>query len=195
MRSAGKMLAQVIGPSTYACGMNANGYPFMTRRQILARIEADPAFAVECVTIVQERHERRGVGTGESMGWMASHAAKATKLGAKLASGEATDKERVEAAQLVKSYAKQLARVFRDRELAARPDLAAQAAVFGVGTGNTPTPPSAGASPTAPPRDTSEQTAAALTEQVLGPRKRGRPKGSKNKPKADQPARRRRPRA
>ncbi len=49
------------------------------------------------------------------MGWMASHTAKAVKLAARLASGEATEKDRAEAAQLARRYTKQLARVFRDR--------------------------------------------------------------------------------
>ena len=86
--------------------------------------------------ILQERHERRGVGgSTESMGFMASHMSMATKLAARLASGEATEKDRAEAAKLAGCYSKQLARVFRERELAARPDLLAQAAVFGIGRG------------------------------------------------------------
>ena len=56
---------------------------------------------------------------------MASHASTATKLAARLASGEATEKDRAEAAKLAGRYSKQLARVFRERELAARPDLRA----------------------------------------------------------------------
>jgi hypothetical protein len=165
--------------------MNANGYPFLTRRQILERIDAEPSFATECVAILQDRHERRSAGNS-SMGWMASHAARATELATKIATGEATEKERAEAVQLVRRYSKQLARVFRERELAARPDLGTQAAVFGVApVGAQPVTPAE----TAPPRTPTTR------EESPAPRKRGRPKGSKNKPKADHSGQRRRSRA
>jgi hypothetical protein len=90
-------------------GMSPNAYPFTTRRQILERIEAEPSFATECIAILQERHDRRGAGGNESMGWMASHASAATKLAARLASGEATEKDRLEAAKVASRYSKQLA--------------------------------------------------------------------------------------
>jgi hypothetical protein len=152
----------------------------MTRRQILERIEAEPPFAAECVTILQGRHERRDATVGEGMGWMASHASKATALATKLASGEATDKERAEAAKLAGRYGKQLARAFRDRDLAARPELGAQAAVFGVGGGGEGQPAPA-------------TLAAASDEPVSLAKRRGRPPGSRNKVKAEpKPTRRRR---
>jgi hypothetical protein len=164
--------------------MNSNGYPFLSRRQILERIEADPSFAAECFAILQDRHERRGAGGTESMGWMASHAARATALAAKLASGEAIEKERAEAAKLAGRYSKQLARAFRDRDLAARPELGAQAAVFGVGNGGGEHPARA----TPPPG-----TPSTSNEQARAPKRRGRLKGSKNKPKGSPtPPRRRR---
>ncbi len=162
--------------------MNPNGYPFMTRRQILERLEADLAFAAECIAILQGRHERRRAGGTESMGWMASHTSKATALAAKVAAGETSDKEMAEAAKLAGRYSKQLARAFRDRDLAARPELGAQAAVFGVGGGGGQQPV-----PATPPAGTSAESPPAATK------KRGRPKGSKNKVKAQpKPPRRRR---
>ena len=169
--------------------MNSNGYPFMTRRQILERIDAETAFAVECVAIIQGRHERRDAA-GESSGWMASHAAKAIKIAAKLASGEASDTERAEAAQLVKSYSKQLARVFRNRELAARPELSVQAAVFGVGLAPSSQSSEAPKGPVTMMVDAPASTGMAAPHAT--PRKRGRPKGSKNKPKPEHSPRRRR---
>jgi hypothetical protein len=159
--------------------MSPNGYPFLSRRQILQRIDADPLFAVECVAILQERHERRtrGASTG-SIGWMASHTARAVKLAAKLASGEATEKDRAEARQLARRYTKQLARVLRERELASRPELVAQAAVFGIRGGDPSTPDATSGSRS--------------DEQPAPPKKRGRPKGSRNKPKVEPAPRRRR---
>jgi hypothetical protein len=150
--------------------MNPNAYPFTTRRQIVERVESDPSFAGECIAILQDRHDRRAAAAGESMGWMASHASTATKLAARLASGEATEKDRAEAAKLAGRYSKQLARVFRERELAARPELGAQAAVFGVGSGGEaqPTP--------------GTRTPGKSEEQPAPAKRRGRPKGSKNKP-------------
>jgi hypothetical protein len=159
--------------------MNPNGYPFMTRRQILEKIAADSEFASDCIGILQDRYARRAEG-GPSMGWMASHAATATKLAAKVASGEASDKELVEVAKLASRYSKQLAAHFRSAEIAARPELGAQAAVFGVGSGGEARP-----APAALPPATSAEPPPA--------KRRGCPKGSKNKPKdSPSPSRRRR---
>jgi hypothetical protein len=163
--------------------MNPNGYPFTTRLQILERIESDPAFAAECVAILQVRYERRDTG-GLSMGWMASHAVKATALAARLVSGEATEKDRAEASKLAVRYSKQLARVFRERELASRPELGAQAAVFGVGGVVREAEPAPNSPP--PPAETTDPTPAT--------KKRGRPKGSKNKPRQEAASKRRRTR-
>jgi hypothetical protein len=162
--------------------MNDNGYPFVSKRQTLERIESDPAFAADCIAILQQRYEARAAGT-RSMGWMASHAIKAAALAAKLVSGEADDKDRAEAAKLAAQYSKQLARVFRERELVSRPELGTQAAVFGVGVGVRETEP---ASSSPPPAET--------TEPRPAPKKRGRPKGSKNKPRQESAAKRRRAR-
>jgi hypothetical protein len=183
------MAPQVLGQTRYPLWMNPNGYPFLSRRQIAERIHSDPAFAVECVAILQERHERRGSAGGvESMGWMASQAAKAVKLAAKLASGEATEKDRAEAMQLASRYTKQLARVFRERELANRPELGAQAAVFGVGVGGKGEQLEPAETLTEP---TVETAGAPRAEETLArQKKRGRPKGSKNKQKKEIPRRR-----
>jgi hypothetical protein len=151
----------------------------MSRRAVLEKIATDRAFAAECIAILQARHEARGAGTS-SMGWMASHASKAVVLAAKVATGEASDKEMADATKLAARYSKQLARALRDRDLAARPELGAQAAVFGVGAGGDGEP-----APATP--------AAASDEQAPPAKRRGRPKGSKNRPKdSPKPTRRRR---
>jgi hypothetical protein len=131
------------------------------------------------------------------MGWMASHAAKATKLAAKLASGEASTADRVDAAKLIGSYSRQIARVFREREIASRPDLLATAAVFGVRAGE-PAPSAPGAHSEASSAEAAPTTAVApptaASEPAPAPKKRGRPKGSKNRPQnSGTPARKRRP--
>jgi hypothetical protein len=166
--------------------MSTNAYPFLSKRQLLARINAEPAFAAECIAILQDRYEARVAGAS-SMGWMASHAAKATALAAKLASGEVTEKDRADAAKLAARYSKQLARTFRDRELAARPELGTQAAVFGVRASG----PTLAALAIPPARTADVAPPAPDSGPALTPKKRGRPKGSKNRVK-DEPKPRRR---
>ena len=163
--------------------MSTNGYPFLSRKQILGRL-AEPAFAATCVAILQDRYERRAALPGEAAGWMASHAATATKI----AAGEASEKERAEVTKLASRYTKQLARVFRDRELAARPELVAQAAVFGIALAVAST--AAGESgamvervsnSVAPP--SSVEPPAPTSAPASAPKRRGRPPGSKNRPR------------
>ncbi len=167
--------------------MSTNGYPFVSRAQITARIATEPEFAIECVRVIDARH-----------GWMVSHRPAATKLIAKLDAG--TVDVVAEAVRLASHYSKTLARIFRERDLAARPDLAAIGVVFGVVPGIAPVaPPEAGAGVAPPPPAAapvavlpaapSDEPAAA---PAPAPKRRGRPKGSKNRPKdAPRPARRR----
>jgi hypothetical protein len=171
--------------------MSSNGYPFLSRRQIRERIASEPAFVVQCFAILKERYERRAALTGESAGWMASHASRATTLAMKLVVGNATEKERAEAALLVAHYSKQLARVLRDREIAARPEVMAHAAVFGVAPVRVVVAPAIeAAAPVEPleaPRAAPVSHAEPPSEPPPPPKKRGRPVGSRNRPK-DQPA-------
>jgi hypothetical protein len=85
MSCRGLLRADLSGPIV-PVRMNSNGYPFLSRRQVSERIEADPTFMAECMAIIEERHQRRVAGAAEAMGWMASDATKATKLAAKIAS-------------------------------------------------------------------------------------------------------------
>ena len=156
--------------------MNSNGYIFTTRRQILARV-SEPAFAVECVRILDA-----------GVRWMASHRARAAKLMARLAAGPPTAADYAEASALAGRYGKTLARVFRERELVARPDLAAQAAVFGVARSQTE-PVLAGA--TVAPREAVSADGPDPPVAPAAPKKRGRPKGSKNQVRAASEPRRR----
>lgn len=145
--------------------MSSNGYPFTSRRQILERIAAEPPFAHECVSIIEERK-----------GWMASHRARASKLVARMAAGAPTAADYAEALELAARYGKTLARVFRERKLAARPELGTQAAVFGV-VG----PPTQAATPTETVASSPEPVSEDTADVPIAPEKRGRPKGSKNK--------------
>ena len=111
--------------------MPGMAYPFLTKQQIRDRIAADRDFALECVAIMQTRHERRDAATG-SCGWMSSQAATASKLAKRIAAGEATEKEVAQATALVTRYAKQLAAHFREAKLREDPGLAEAATRFGV---------------------------------------------------------------
>lgn len=152
-----------------------NGYPFTTRKQIVDRIATEPAFTLECVRIVDERR-----------GWMASHRGRAAKLIERIAAGNLSPEDLAEAVALVVPYARTVSRILREREMSERPELLAQAAVFGVVRPVTVQTETSMASVAPAPVDT------ASTEPVSVPRKRGRPKGSKNKPKEESTPKRRR---
>lgn len=144
--------------------MNANGYPFLSRAQILARVAADPAFALECFRALNDYR-----------GWMASHQTAATALTVKVSNGTPEERDYAEAARLAARYGKTLARLFRERALAERPELAVVGAVFGVlpriAESTTTTRP-------AVPSPVATETAPTPT-----PKRRGRPPGSKNRPR------------
>lgn len=165
--------------------MASNGYPFITRNEVATRIASEPAFAVEAVRLIDERH-----------GWMASHRPRASRLVARLAAGAPTAEDVAEAIALTMPYARTIARVLREKEMAERPELMGVAAVFGVvcpaavPTERT-TPVEAAPAPVV---DKLEPTGA----PVAPPKRRpGRPKGSKNRKPRSEPEqpKRRRPRS
>ncbi len=182
--------------------MTTNGYPFTTRRQIVDRITVDPTFAIECVAILQAQHDARAT-TPATAGWMASHARAATELAARLAAGDPSAADLEAAQELAARYSKRLAAHFRARDLAERPELNAVAAVFGVGLLAPPVMAASVASvvvaePIVAPTIVAES--ALLNEPVtpvvvaspVTTKRRGRPVGSKNKPKEATKATRRR---
>ena len=162
----------------------SNGYPFKaTRKFVLATIAAhDFEFIVSVIRLIDERR-----------GWMASHKTRASKIIAKIAAGNLSAEDLAEAAALVARYARTISRILREKEIAERPELAVQAAVFGV------------LHPTASLTETSVATEAApapavdatATEVLAAPPKRrpGRPKGSRNRVREDQPPAKRRRRS
>lgn len=157
----------------------SNGYPFTSRKQVAHRIASEPAFAVEAVRLVDERN-----------GWMASHRPRAARLVARLADGAPTAEDLVEAIALVTPYARTLSRILRERQIAeGSPELVAQAAVFGVlRSATTQTKAITAPGAPAPVVDTT------ATEAPATPVKRrpGRPKGSRNRVREEEPAPKRR---
>lgn len=193
--------------------MSGNGYPFVTRRQILVRLDRDPAFVCECITILHRRFVDRDLLTPPA-GWMSSQRKAGEELFARLSGDAATAADIAAAAKLAKRYANQLCKVFRDEQLARDPHLATAAAVFGVRApvdddrdlGDDPyadldaergeaailgTPANADEASESrnilsPPEGTVEHSAPTPAVDP-GPTKRrpGRPKGSKNRPRED----------
>jgi len=192
--------------------MTGNGYPFVTRRQVLERLDRDPEFVRACVAILHRRYLDRAI-LSPPAGWMSSHKKAGEGIHAKLASDASTAADIVTAAKIAKRYAKQLAKVFRDEQLAHEPGLAVAAAVFGVrrsddedlDDGDDPyaeidgerddadgAPAIADAS-SEPPATAAQTVSVAPSETVLAEaapepatvkRRPGRPRGSKNKPKS-----------
>jgi hypothetical protein len=112
-----------------------NRYPFLSRADIKRRIGSDTEYALECAVALErrtrERQAARGPGAGAS-GWMSSHRIVAGRLVARFEAGKLTPQERSMLVGIVARYARQLARLERERALRAHPELAAVASVFGV---------------------------------------------------------------
>lgn len=106
-------------------------YPFVTHRQVIERLERDPEFVRECVGILHRRYVDRDI-LQPPAGWMASHRKLGEELYARITSAECTDEEIARAAVLLKRYAKQIAKILRDEQIARDPRLGLAAAVYGV---------------------------------------------------------------
>jgi hypothetical protein len=104
-------------------------YPFVTKRQILERLDNEPGYVVECLGVLAERHAQKSPG----MGFMSSHSATALKLVAKVADGELNDEETEQARSIVRRYTKQLAAHARAEQINSNPELAKVAEVFSAG--------------------------------------------------------------
>lgn len=159
---------------------STNGYPFVTKNEVTKRIASEPTFVLECIRILDGK-------------WMASHKVRAGKIVARVAAGELLPEDLVEAIALVTPYARTLSRILRDRQIAeGSPELAAQAAVFGVVR---PTVATEAARAVEAVPASVVNTAATEAPAVPTKRRRGRPKGSRNRVKTDvpMPKRRRQP--
>jgi hypothetical protein len=115
-----------------------NLYPFTTKAQLKARIEADLDFAKECLVVMYNRQteyeqEAKTTVVRNRRGFMSSHAVREANLALKVLSGEYLNPDEESLLQsIVSSYTKQLASHFRSQCLAEKPELAEQAKVFGL---------------------------------------------------------------
>ena len=117
-----------------------NSYPYVTKRQVKERLDADPDFRLECMLVLYRRQtedERDAKDTKHKnkRGFMSSHAVWGSKIAERLIAGEELTEEEVgKADAIAPRYSKQLAAHFR-AEQTMHLDAEAQAAVkekFGV---------------------------------------------------------------
>jgi hypothetical protein len=125
----------VEGPAPVKAEKEKKVYPFLTKAQILSRINSDDEFAVRCLLIIAGRQtedemETRDTKWKNRRGFMSSHAKVGTELAEKILNGG--DYELSDVTLLASRYTKQLAEHFRAHSLAENPELARLAAVFGL---------------------------------------------------------------
>lgn len=157
--------------------MSANSYPFLSRAEVLERLGEDPEFATECVKMIQSE-----------AAFMASHKPAAAALLKRITDGAPPTAVAAEASRLAARYTRTIARLLRDEAIANEPALAAIGATFGVGPLALGT--RSAAAPARPGPRADKPTPKAVRPAVSGdqasgplPTRRGRPTGSKNKPK------------
>ncbi len=113
-------------------------YPFESKAQIAAKIESSDEYMLLGLCQLhtwQTEHEQETKTTEEKnrRGFMSSHAVNGSKLAEKVKAGETlTGEEIAKARSIVCRYTRQLAVASREASLAANPELAATAAIFGV---------------------------------------------------------------
>lgn len=166
-----------------------NGYPFLTKKAIAERLRVDREYALEMFRLLLARSAQRTADTRGASGFMASHAGMVRGIAATLEERALDDAEHLKLATLLCHYTKQLAAHFRTVELHARPELLQVASVFsaipGVAVARVPEVEDEGAEEAedgGPSVDADVETPAV---DVPAPRRRGRPKGSKNRPKEE----------
>ena len=118
---------------------NNNGYPFMTRNQVVARLATDTEFQVRCLNLLVERQteeelEAKATKYANRRGLRCSEAVWMPELAAKLRNSpdEVTGEEMARLARVLPVYRKQIALCLRQEQLANDPSLAEKAALFGV---------------------------------------------------------------
>ena len=111
-------------------------YPFRSKREILAEVATDDAFALHCLCVLHDRQTEveqatKTTKTRNRRGFMSSHAVRGCELAEKVKGGDAlTDEDVAKTRSLVSRYGRQLAAHFRAEAIAASPDLAKVAEVF-----------------------------------------------------------------
>ena len=115
---------------------SANLYPFLTKAQIKARLEAEPAFRKEAMCLLhtlQTAWEQTSLQTKDKnrQGFMSSHAVHGGRIARLIGAGETLspeDEARVDS--IAPRYTRQLAVYFRAQAIAENPALKAVAALF-----------------------------------------------------------------
>lgn len=167
-----------------------NGYPFLSKRAIAERIRTDRAFALDAFQILLARTEQRTAAVRGSSGFMASHASIVRRLAVTLEQRPLDDAEHMKLAALLCRYARQIAAHLRTIEIQTRPELLAIASMFSAISTVTTGMPEA--------KDSDEMTVPETITPVVdvtAPRRRGRPKGSRNRVREEEPAPKRRRRS
>jgi hypothetical protein len=120
---------------------NSNRYPFASKAQIATRIATDFSYACACLVVLWNRQTEYEQNTKSTLdrnhrGFMSSHAVHGSRIAQALASGtpceELSDEDKARVNTIACRYTKQIAAHERSVALAANPDLAAAAAVFGL---------------------------------------------------------------
>lgn len=111
-------------------------YPFRSKASIVAQINTDTGFALQCLSIMHDRQtsaeqDKKTTINKNKRGFMSSHAVTGSTLAVKVKSGEGLTAEETEKAVAIASrYGKQLAEHFRAEQIRANPELNAVAAMF-----------------------------------------------------------------
>lgn len=172
-----------------------NGYPFQSKRAIAETLRTGREYALAAFRILLARTAQRTAATQGAFGFMASHGATVRELATTLEERSFNDAEHAKLVALLCHYTKQLAAHFRTIDLQARPELLQIASVFSA------IPASSTRSSEATEMDDEDgelaPDVAVATEALVivdapAPRRRGRPKGSRNRPKEEPKGRGRR---
>lgn len=112
-------------------------YPFRTKAQIVALVERDDAFMLQCLVVLYDRQtqfeqDQKTTLDRNARGFMSSHSVNGSILAVAAAERALTTEEIDKARSIVVRYGKQLAAHFRAEEINSNPDLAQTGAVFGV---------------------------------------------------------------
>jgi len=117
---------------------SANLYPFVTKAQLKARLESEPAFRREAMTILLALQTEGEQATEQTIvknrqGFMSSHAVNGTRIAKKIRAGEEiTAEDEILIDKIAPAYSRQLSVYYRAKALAEQPALRAIASVFGV---------------------------------------------------------------
>jgi len=121
-----------------AKGITNNGYPFLTKTQILAKLQEEADFRREALLVLYQRQTDDEVVSRDTKyknrrGFMSSHAVHGTRIAELILQGETLEEEDEDRlAAIVCRYTKQLAAHYRVSRLREQPELADQAAKFGI---------------------------------------------------------------